>query len=157
MHLHSTCTFGTMLAHREAIGMCMSPLSQRRLFPNVYSCWCSNYKVDFLRNTIANVRQSPFVVTSAAQVTIHDTSFVNVLCHGNDTQYFKWAPPGSLIALANVDNVTVKGTRIRNNEQCPTPSGNYAQPVSMVNATHVQDLPPADSAAATVLQGDQFT
>ncbi len=157
MQLYSACTFSPMLAHREVTGMCMSPLSQRRLFSDVFSCRCSNYKVDFLRNTIANVCQSPFVVTSAAQVTIQDTSFVNVLCHGNDTQYFKWAPPGSLIALANVDNVSVKGTRIRNNEQCPTPSGNYAQPVSMVNATHVQGMPSADSAAATVLQGDQFT
>ena len=113
--------------------------------------------MDFLRNTIANVQQSPFVVTSAARVTIQDTTFVNVLCHGNDTQYFKWAPPGSLVALANVDDVSVKGTRIRNNEQCLSPSGNYAQPVSTVNATHVQGLLPTDSAAATVLQGDEYT
>ena len=111
-----------------------------------------------MRNTIANVRQSPFVVTSAAQVTIQDTSFVNVLCHGNDTRYFSWAAAGSLIALANTDNVSIKGTQIYNNELCLSPSGNYAQPVSMVNATHVQQgMPPADSAAASVLRGDEFT
>ena len=104
-----------------------------------------------------NVRQSPFVVTSAAQVTLKDTSFINVLCHGNDTQYFTWAPAGSLVALANVDGVSIEGTQIHNNELCPSPSGDYAQPVSEVNATHVQGMLPADSAAATVLQGDEFT
>lgn len=129
----------------------------RGLSSDASFCWCSNYGVDFLRNTIVNVRQSPFVVTSAAQITIQDTSFVNVLCHGNDTQYFQWAPPGSLVALVNVDGVSVKGTRIHNNEQCLSPSGNYAQPVSVVNATHTQGMQPPDSASATILQGDDFT
>ena len=90
--------------------------------------------MDFLRNTIVNVRQSPFVVTSAAQVTLKDTSFINVLCHGNDTQYFTWAPAGSLVALANVDGVSIEGTQIHNNELCPSPSGDYAQPVSEVSS-----------------------
>ena len=120
-------------------------------------CGCSNYAVDFLRNTIANVQQSPLVVTSAARIAIQNTTFINVLCHGNDTQYFKWAAPGSLVALADVDDVSITGTRIYNNALCPSPSGNYAQPVSTINATHVRYVRPADSAAATILQGDDLT
>jgi hypothetical protein len=46
----------------------------------------SNYAVDFVGNKIVNTQTGPFTVTSAAQVTIANTTFVNVLCVNNDTQ-----------------------------------------------------------------------
>ena len=113
-------------------------------------CPCSNYAVDFVGNTIVNVQQSPFTVTSSAQVAIHNTTFVNVLCQGSNTEFFSWASPGSIIFLANVYDVTISGSEIHNDERCSSPHGNYAQPVSMVNATNVRGvaLPEQPSAAA---------
>ena len=46
----------------------------------------SNYAVDFVGNKIVNSQTGPFTVTSAAQVTIANTTFVNVLCTTNNTQ-----------------------------------------------------------------------
>lgn len=116
-------------------------------------CPCSNYAVDFVGNTIVNVQQSPFTVTSSAQVAIHNTTFVNVLCQGSNTEFFSWASPGSIIFLANVDDVTISGSEIHNDERCSSPHGNYAQPVSMVNATNVRGVAlPEQPSAATVLQ-----
>ena len=103
-------------------------------------CLCSNYAVDFVGNIIVDVQQSPFTVTSSAQVAIRNTTFVNVLCQGSNTEFFSWASPGSIISLANVDDVTISGSKIHNNERCSSPQGNYAQPVSMVNATNVRGV-----------------
>jgi len=118
-------------------------------------CMCSNYAVDFVGNTIVNVQQSPFTVTSAAQVTIQNTTFINVLCHDKDVQAFTWAAPGSLIAMANVENVSISGTHIHTNRLCKSPSGDHARPVFMVNATNVQGVLPIGSPAPSLLQEDQ--
>ena len=66
-------------------------------------------------------------------------------------QAFDWATPGSLIMLANVDNVAFWGNEVVKTAACVNPQGNYKDPVSMVNSTNVQGLaPPASSQAATV-------
>ena len=116
-------------------------------------CCCSNYAVDFVRNTVVNAHQSPLIVTSAAQVTLQNTTFVNVLCYDNDTQHFDWSAPGSVVALANVVNVSISGTQIYNNELCQSPSANYDLPLSMVNATNVQGVHPA----ASILEKSELT
>lgn len=112
--------------------------------------------MDFVGNTIVNVQSSPFTVTSSAQVSIVNTTFVNVLCAGGKTEFFDWASPGSIIFLANVADVTFSGNAVHNNDKCRIPSGNYSQPVSMVNATNIQGLQPQPQApTATLLQKDE--
>lgn len=72
-------------------------------------------------------------------------------------QAFDWATPGSLIMMANVDDVAFWGNEVVNTAACVNPQGNYKDPVSMVNSTNVQGLaPPASSqaATATLLQRD---
>ena len=101
--------------------------------------FCSNYAVDFVGNTIANVHSLPFVITSSAQVQVHNTTFVNVLC-GDDWSgpgYLPWATPDSLVFLANVGDIIFSDNSIANTADCQNPRGNYAHPVSMVNATGV--------------------
>ena len=106
-----------------------------------------------MRNTVVNVHQSPLTVTSAAQITIQNTTFVTVLCHDTQSQHFDCSAPGSVVALANVVNVSVEGTQIYNNKLCLNPSANYALPLSMVNATNVRGVHPA----ASVVQKSELT
>ena len=104
--------------------------------------WTNNYNIRFVDNTVVNVQKSPFTVTSSADILIANTTFVNVLCANNNTEFFEWATPGSLIFLANVKGIRFSGNKIINDEHCKHPSGNYAEPVSMVNATGIQGLQP---------------
>lgn len=96
--------------------------------------------MDFVGNKIVNVHTAPLTITSAVQVTVTNTSFVNVLCVSGATSPFEWATPGALVFMANVDNVSFSGNQIVNNENCRQPSGNYVHPVSMVNATNINGL-----------------
>ena len=118
-------------------------------------CFCSNYAVDFVGNKLVNVQKGPITITSAAQITISNTTFVNVLCEKGDTMAFAWETPGSLVFLANVANVTFSGNEIVNNEGCQYPNGNYAHPVSMVNATGIEGL--QTPSLASLLQKDGTT
>ena len=93
--------------------------------------------MDFVGNTIANVQSSPFVITSSAQVRVHNTTFVNVLCGEDLVPKYSWITPDSLVFLANVGDITFSDNSIANNADCHNPQGNYAHPVSMVNATGV--------------------
>ena len=101
---------------------------------------CSDYAVDFVGNKIVNVHTAPLTITSAAQITVVNTTFVNDLCVSGGVSPFSWATPGALVFLANVNNVSLSGNQIVNNENCHQPSGNYAHPVSMVNATNITGL-----------------
>ena len=103
-------------------------------------CSCSNYAVDFVGNKIVNVQSSPLTITSSAQVTVTNTSFVNDLCVDGASGPFTWTVPSALVFLANVENVSFSGNQVVNNENCRQPNGNYAHPVSMVNATNITGL-----------------
>ena len=119
-------------------------------------CPCSNYAVDFIGNTIVNTQRSPFVVTSSAQISIQNTTFVNVLCHSNTTTAlgFYWQEPGSVIFLANVDDITFSGNHVVTDQGCPHPFGNYEHPVSMYNASNIHGLHPQAQPIASFLARD---
>ncbi len=53
--------------------------------PGLYT---NNYNVDFINNTIANCATTPFLLTSAAGITVTNTTFVNVLCTQSNTRNF---------------------------------------------------------------------
>ena len=65
---------------------------------------------------------------------------MNVLCKDNDTAIFKWQTPRSIIFLANVHHVAFSGNAVQMGAGCANPSGNYAMPVSMVNAINIKGL-----------------
>ncbi len=96
--------------------------------------------MDLVGNKIVNVHTAPLTITSSAQITVTNTSFVNAMCVSGATPPFVWATPGALVFLANVNNVSFSGNQIVNNENCRQPSGNYMHPVSMVNATNITGL-----------------
>lgn len=105
------------------------------------SLYTNNYNVDFVNNTIANTGSMPFLLTSAAQISIFNTTFVNVLCTQKDTVvYPDWQTRGAIIMVANVEDVTFSGNSILKDARCKTPYGNYSQPVTLVNATNVHGL-----------------
>ena len=120
---------------------------------NMGFCACSNYAVDFVGNKIVNVQTAPLTITSSAQVTVTNTSFVNAMCVSGAASPFEWATPGALVFMANVNNVSFSGNHIVNNENCRQPSGNYAHPVSMVNATNITGLE-APTLASLLQQAD---
>ncbi len=77
--------------------------------------------------------------------------------HALKTQAFDWATPGSLIMLANVEDVLFWGNNVVNTAACVNPQGSYMDPVSMVNSTNVQGLAtpaPLQPAASALLQLD---
>ena len=108
--------------------------------------------MDLVGNKIVNVNSAPLTITSAAQVTVVNTSFVNVLCVRGAQSPFPWATPGALVFMANVNNVSFSGDHIVNDQNCYQPSGNYAHPVSMVNATNVTGLEGQAPTIASLLQ-----
>ncbi len=115
-------------------------------------CSCSNYAVDFVGNKIVNVQSAPLTITSSAQVTVMNTTFMNALCVSGVPSPFEWATPSALVFLANVNNVSFSGNQVVNNANCHQPNGNYAHPVSMVNATNVIGL--EAPSLASLLQQD---
>ena len=55
------------------------------------SGFTNNYNVRFVNNTIANAASTPFLLTSAANVTVANTTFLNVLCRDDDDMpAFDW-------------------------------------------------------------------
>lgn len=95
-----------------------------------------------VNNTIANSVTTPFLLTSAANVSVLDTTFTNVLCRGDgeDVPVFDWQVKDALMMIANVEGVTLAGNRARKDARCAHAWGNYEHPVALVNATDVSGL-----------------
>ena len=117
--------------------------------PTLYT---NNFNVDFINNRIQNCGLTPFLMTSSAQVRVINTSFVNVLCFDEDTTNYNWQVKGSLIFLANVDNITFSGNTATTNSGCRHMYGNYNQPVALVNATNIHGLTAAPKVDALLLR-----
>ncbi len=47
--------------------------------------YTNNYNVDFVNNTLVNCGITPLFLTSAAGVSVINTTFINVLCTQNST------------------------------------------------------------------------
>ena len=107
--------------------------------PGLYT---NNYNVDFINNTVANCATSPFILTSAAGITVINTTFVNVLCTEKDTRNEEWQVNGTIAMVANVKDITFSGNSVVKDARCKHPYGNYDHPVVMINATNVNGLVP---------------
>lgn len=105
------------------------------------SAYTNNYNVDFVNNTIANCASNPFVLTSAAGVSVINTSFVNVLCSSMDVgQCNSWEVKGAIAMVANVQDISFAGNNVVIDANCKLPQGSYDHPVALVNATNVTGL-----------------
>lgn len=118
--------------------------------PGMYT---NNYNVDFINNTVANCATSPFLLTSAAGITVTNTTFVNVLCTQKDMRNYDWEVNGSIVMVANVKGVTFSGNSVITDARCKHPYGNYDHPVVLINATNVNGLV-AKTSVDSLLQAD---
>lgn len=105
------------------------------------SVFINNWNVSFVNNTIANCATTPMLLTSAASVSVVNTTFLDVLCTQEETTNFgPWQVPGALLMIANADNVTLSGNRVIRSARCAHAYGNYSHPVALVNATNIRGL-----------------
>jgi hypothetical protein len=105
------------------------------------SLFINNWNVAFVNNTLANCATTPMLLTSAANVSVVNTTFLDVLCTQEETTNFgPWQVPGALLMIANAENVTLSGNRAIRDARCVHAYGNYSQPVALVNATNVLGL-----------------
>jgi hypothetical protein len=115
--------------------------------------YTNNYNVDFINNTVANCATSPFLLTSAAGITVTNTTFVNVLCTQKDMRNYDWEVNGTIVMVANVKGVTFSGNSVIKDARCKHPYGNYDHPVVLINATNVNGLV-AKTSVDSLLQAD---
>ena len=106
------------------------------------SAFTNNWNVSFVNNTLANCATTPMLLTSAANVSVVNTTFVDVLCSQATTTDFDpgWQAAGALLMLANIDGVTLSGNRVVQDAQCAHAYGSYSRPVALVNATDVRGV-----------------
>ena len=80
-------------------------------------------------------------MTSAAGISIINTTFVNVLCSNVTIEHCNsWQVDKALIMLANVRDVSFSGNSVNVNGRCRYPSGKYDSPVAIVNASEIYGL-----------------